>query len=543
MSLPEWEEEASAQKTLLSINRNNLKRRAPLRPNHVGSAIPEVNSQSTILAPDIREDRWNVALLLFLYVLQGIPLGLGGSIPMILSSRHVSYHDQAFFSLVFWPFSLKLIWAPIIDSIYSKAFGRRKSWLIPTQYLIGIFMLILSLSVDSLLGRQPDGKNIIGATPSIVIITVIFFTLNFLASVQDIAVDGWALTMLAKRNVGYASTCNSVGQTAGYFIGNVMFLAFESADFCNKYIRDEPEATGMVTLPGFLWFWGFVFIISTTAVWIMKKEGDDDHDASEGVLSAYRTLLKILRLPSVIRLCLILLTSKVAFSAAEAVSGLKLIELGVHKEQLALLAVPMVPLQIILPVLISKYTAGPKPMNIFLKSYPCRLLMGLEFALVVWITPKMKLADGSFPAHYYGLILLSYAVHQIALYGMFVSVMGFFARISDPMIGGTYMTLLNTVYNLGGNWPNTLSLSLVDDLTWSSCQGGGASGMSCNQKSQKDVCAAGGGNCVVDLDGFYVEVMVCFAFGLIWYQFFRSRIRTLQELPERSWRLQVDDDK
>ena len=39
-----------------------------------------------------------------------------------------------------------------------------------------------------------------------------FFFLNFLAATQDIAVDGWALTMLQRHNVGYASTCNSVGQ-------------------------------------------------------------------------------------------------------------------------------------------------------------------------------------------------------------------------------------------------------------------------------------------------------------------------------------------
>ena len=44
-----------------------------------------------------------------------------------------------------------------------------------------------------------------------------FFFLNFLAATQDIAVDGWALTMLKRQNVGYASTCNSVGQTAGKY--------------------------------------------------------------------------------------------------------------------------------------------------------------------------------------------------------------------------------------------------------------------------------------------------------------------------------------
>ena len=52
-------------------------------------------------------------------------------------------------------------------------------------------------------------------------LTCMFFFLNFLAATQDIAVDGWALTMLKRENVGYASTCNSVGQTAGYFMGYV----------------------------------------------------------------------------------------------------------------------------------------------------------------------------------------------------------------------------------------------------------------------------------------------------------------------------------
>lgn len=70
------------------------------------------------------------------------------------------------------------------------------------------------------------------------------------SSSQDIAVDGWALTMLSRENVGYASTCNSVGQTAGYFMGNVLFLALESADFCNKYLRTEPKDAGIVTLSG-----------------------------------------------------------------------------------------------------------------------------------------------------------------------------------------------------------------------------------------------------------------------------------------------------
>lgn len=51
---------------------------------------------------------------------------------------------------------------------------------------------------------------------------------------------------------------------------------------------------------------------------------------------------------------------------------LKLVEKGVPKENLALLAIPLTPFEIILPLLISKFTNGPKPLNIFLYMYPIR---------------------------------------------------------------------------------------------------------------------------------------------------------------------------
>lgn len=98
-------------------------------------------------------------------------------------------------------------------------------------------MLLLSSHVDKWLG---DSQN----PPNIELLTALFFSLNFLAATQDIAVDGWALTMLKKCNVGHASTCNSVGQTAGFFLSYVLFMALESASFCNSYLRSEPQEEG-----------------------------------------------------------------------------------------------------------------------------------------------------------------------------------------------------------------------------------------------------------------------------------------------------------
>ena len=101
-------------------------------------------------------DGQNIAVLLFLYVLQGIPLGLAAAVPLILTNRQVSYKQQAEFSFAFWPFSVKLLWAPIVDALFIKRFGRRKTWLVPVQYSIGITMLLLAQNVDYYLDQTPN---------------------------------------------------------------------------------------------------------------------------------------------------------------------------------------------------------------------------------------------------------------------------------------------------------------------------------------------------------------------------------------------------
>lgn len=369
---------------------------------------------------DLRGDRWNIAVLFFLYLLQGIPLGLSAAIPMLMQNRGTSYKEQAEFSFAYWPFSLKLLWAPIVDSLYSQRFGRRKTWLIPTQYLIGIFMLILSSFVNQWLGNAEAG-----ILPNVPLLTALFFTLNFLAATQDIAVDGWALTMLKRCNVGHASTCNSVGQTAGYFLGYVAFIALESSEFCNSYLRSEPHADGLVTLPGFLYFWGLVFLATTTLVAIFKREhnprdlgtGDSVERTEEEELDiwqTYKLLLGIMKMKPIRTLAAILLTVKVTFAACDSVTSLKLIDAGVPKDKLALLAVPLVPLQIILPLVISKYTTGPRPMNVYLKAIPYRIVFSIIASAIVWLTPFTLTAKGEVPTYYYVLLLVNYAFYQVS---------------------------------------------------------------------------------------------------------------------------------
>lgn len=69
-----------------------MKRKSDKENSVVEDGIVDANS---IQEPsDLRGDEKNIAILFFLYLLQGIPLGLCGSIPMLLQNRGVSYRQQ-----------------------------------------------------------------------------------------------------------------------------------------------------------------------------------------------------------------------------------------------------------------------------------------------------------------------------------------------------------------------------------------------------------------------------------------------------------------
>jgi MFS transporter, PAT family, solute carrier family 33 (acetyl-CoA transportor), member 1 len=132
-----------------------------------------------------RQDRRNFLLLVLLYFLQGIPMGLAtGSVPFLLKP-HVSYSEIGVFSLASYPYSLKLLWSPIVDAVWSRKVGRRKSWILPIQTLSGFGMLVLGASVEKMMkdAESKDGPGVWG-------FTWWWFGLVFMCATQDIAVDG-----------------------------------------------------------------------------------------------------------------------------------------------------------------------------------------------------------------------------------------------------------------------------------------------------------------------------------------------------------------
>lgn len=270
-------------------------------------------------------------------------------------------------------------------------------------------MIFLSSHIDTWLSEKPH----------IVNLTAIFALLWFLTSTQDIAVDGWGLTLLQRRNVGYAATCNIVGQSVGKFIGHILLLVLESREFCNEYIFSEPRDTGLFTLSSFLLFWGIVYLCITLLVAVFKHERDEfareqlEETPDYGIRRAYPILVQLLKFKPVILLGAMIFTVEGAFAAWENITPLKLIDYGIPKDKIAFFSIPTAPVQILLPLFITRFTAGPKPLSFYYKMFPCRLIAMAITAVFVYYTPTMIDGTQKISAYFYVILVAVLMMEQV----------------------------------------------------------------------------------------------------------------------------------
>jgi len=378
------------------------------------------------------QDRRNFLLLVLLYFLQGIPMGLAaGSVPFLLKS-HLSYSQIGIFSLASYPYSLKLLWSPIVDAVWSPRFGRRKSWIMPIQMLSGFGMIWLGGNIKRMM--LAAGEN---GGAGVWTFTWWWFFLVFMCATQDIAVDGWALTLLSPQNLSYASTAQTVGLTAGQFLSNTVFLAFNSPDFANRWFRAVPKAEGVMTLAGYLTFWGWAYLVVTLGLAVLKRE--ERTKDKDGILEVYRIMGGILKLKNIQTIIIVHLIAKIGFQANDAVTNLKLLDKGFSQEDMALTVLIDFPFEIGLGYYAGKWSTKYPPMHLWCWAFVGRLAAAVIAQFTVMIFPK----DGV-QAWYLIVVIAEHIFSTFTNTVMFVAVSAFHARIADPVIGGTYMTLLAT---------------------------------------------------------------------------------------------------
>lgn len=252
--------------------------------------------------------------------------------------------------------------------------------------------MLIGRRIDSVLEQE---------TIPIVMVASVFTLMVFLCATQDIAVDGWALSLLTEENKMYASTAQTIGLNTGYFLSFTVFLAFSSPEFANSYLRSVPSPEGMLTLGSYLVFWGIMFLVCNAFLLLLKT--DDPVEDEESILSVYQTIWSICQLPNMRQFICVMLIAKIGFQANEAATGLKLIELGFNREYLALSVLIDFPLQMIFGFYAAKWSSGSSPLRPWMYGFYGRLAAALVGMIVVWCYPK----EGGVTTSYFILVMIA----------------------------------------------------------------------------------------------------------------------------------------
>lgn len=463
-----------------------------------------------------------ICLLVLLYTIQGAPLGLTGGALQYLLKRSCSYTELGVFAMASYPYSLKLLWAPVVDAIYSPRVGRRLSWILPAQLVSGLLMLALSAYQPLHAAVRELAPGAAAPGFSIYTITAATFLVVLATATQDIAVDGWAIEMLSRRNRGHASTVQSIGLNLGFFGSFTLFLALNSVEFSQRWVPLAlPPGTAAVSLAGMLRFLGLCYLAVTALLWLGVRESDlraadstaDSPSYKPG--EVYGFLWQLMRRPSMRRFAVLLLVLKFAFVADNNVSALKLMERGFAAQDMALVAVIDFPFALAFAALAGRWATRRDPFSAFQRAFQLRLAFVALDGVLVWLLPVQ--APESAPlgmGMYLVLIALSLGA-SFADSVMFVSMGAWFAHVADDTCGGTYLTLLNTLSNLGSAWPKFFMLAAVDTFSVG-CVPGGA-------------CA---------LDGYFVVMSMSGVFGLVLATcYLPAELHYIASLPRSAWRV------
>ena len=185
-----------------------------------------------------------VLIVLFLGFSSGLPLALSGSTLLVwMRESGVDLGTIGLFALVGTPYTLKFLWAPLVDALhvplFTRTFGRRRGWLLFSHLLLIVAILLLALT-------DPARSPFYVALGALLVATT--------SSTQDIVVDAFRVESLpeSEQAAGMAS------YVAAYRIG--MLVSTAGALF----IVSGFESTGIPRTSA--WMWGYVVMAAMVLI-------------------------------------------------------------------------------------------------------------------------------------------------------------------------------------------------------------------------------------------------------------------------------------
>ena len=187
--------------------------------------------------PDMFASRsGRLATFFLLYVSEGIPFGFASVAVATQMRRHGAGPAAIglFTALLYLPWSWKWAAGPFVDLVYSRRFGRRRLW---------IFLCQCGMMATLLLAMP------VGFERRLTLFTWVILVHNMFASVQDVAIDALAVSVLPQEERGLANGLMFAGQYLGTAVGGagVLFLTGRGVPFDITFVF-VAAALGMITV-------------------------------------------------------------------------------------------------------------------------------------------------------------------------------------------------------------------------------------------------------------------------------------------------------
>ncbi|MCC6415181.1 MAG: MFS transporter [Opitutaceae bacterium] len=164
--------------------------------------------------PDLLATRaGRLSAFFFLYLTEGLPLGFAATaIATQMRRQGVGPAEiGAFVGTLYLPWAFKWAMGPFVDVISSERFGRRRTWIVFTQAMM-VMMMMVALPIDF--------------TNELKLYTFVILIFNFFGATQDVAIDALAVNVLGEKERGVANGLMFGGAYIGQALGGagVLFL-------------------------------------------------------------------------------------------------------------------------------------------------------------------------------------------------------------------------------------------------------------------------------------------------------------------------------
>jgi len=138
-----------------------------------------------------------VLSLLGLGFSSGLPLALiGTTLQAWMTTENVDLRVIGIFSLVGLPYTIKVLWAPVMDRFTIPWLGRRRGWIVLTQVLLAALIQALGLSSPSLMPW---------------LVAALALAIAFSSASQDIVIDAYRADVLHEKELGAGAATTVVG--------------------------------------------------------------------------------------------------------------------------------------------------------------------------------------------------------------------------------------------------------------------------------------------------------------------------------------------